>query len=171
MLKRLPVPFRPERLLDFALLAALWRRGRFEQARQRGGRILDDDQPFFLGAALSWRLALRRFGHGPHARVNLSGSGLGRKMPEPGLEPGRLLTQPRGCKPRTSTNFVTRAFSGSAGTAAGRASTPSPLLSWCGPPTTAHILFSRLVSYRLWPPHVFPSRPEIPGSSTYKGSA
>ena len=33
----------------------------------------------------------------------------GEKVPLPGLEPGRLLTQPRGCKPRTSTCFVTGA--------------------------------------------------------------
>lgn len=39
-----------------------------------------------------------------------------KKVPAPGIAPGRLLTQPRACKARTSTYFVTRADSLDVGT-------------------------------------------------------
>jgi hypothetical protein len=75
-----------------------------EQPRQRGFRVFGDDQALLFGAALLVFLRLLFFGH---AKILASGTVFGKVVPTPGIGPGRELSLPRGCKPRTAANYVT----------------------------------------------------------------
>jgi hypothetical protein len=76
-----------------------------KQAVESAFRVLGNDQTFFLRPALArFALAFQRFSHWIPTNRSL----VVKLVPAPGIGPGRLCHQPRGCKPRTSASFVTQ---------------------------------------------------------------
>src|SRR5687767_14731436 len=103
-------------------LLALGRGGRLQQAGEGVGRVFADDQPFLFGAAL---LGLRLLG--PRYLTD------GKVKSAPAGDRTRTTLRSPACKAGVFASYTTGASQKSVGAAAGRASNPSPLLSWSGP--------------------------------------